>query len=67
MWERISAAWCRKMHDEAMWPMHGRYICRKCLREHRVTWEGSYSEPSALVESHQPAAGTASASMDACA
>ena len=66
MWERILAAWCRKMHNEAMWPMHGRYICRKCLREHRVVWEGSYRE-APLADSHRPASSTASASMDACA
>jgi hypothetical protein len=62
MWERILAAWCRKMHDETMWPMHGKYVCRKCLREHRLRWEG------APVLAPQPvrAARTASASMDAC-
>jgi len=65
MWDKIMAAWCRKMHDQAMWPMHGRYICGKCLREHRVAWEGYTAVP--VPDSQRPAASTASASMDACA
>jgi hypothetical protein len=29
------------MHnDDAMWPIHGKYICKRCLREYTVTWEG---------------------------
>lgn len=36
---RIADLWCRKMHTEAMWPIHGRYVCRHCLREHAVEWE----------------------------
>jgi hypothetical protein len=28
------------MHNNAMWPMHGKYICPDCLREHPVAWEG---------------------------
>jgi hypothetical protein len=62
MIERILAAWCRKMHDGAMWPIHGRYICRQCLREHPVEWEAEAEWPSA-----PRAAQAASASMDICA
>jgi hypothetical protein len=41
MWKRIADLWCRKMHnDDAMWPIHGKYICKRCLREYTVTWEG---------------------------
>jgi hypothetical protein len=64
MWERVLAAWCRKMHDEAMWPMHGRYVCRKCLREHRVVWESKSQAAEQPVRASRTAA---SASMDACA
>ena len=28
------------MHDGAMWPIKGKYICRRCLREYPVAWEG---------------------------
>jgi hypothetical protein len=31
------------MHTEAMWPMHGKYICPRCLREYPVTWEAPVS------------------------
>jgi hypothetical protein len=40
MWNRIADLWCRKMHTEAMWPIHGRYVCKRCLREHTVDWSG---------------------------
>lgn len=29
----LARLWCRYMHGVPLWPMHGRYICRKCLRE----------------------------------
>jgi len=32
--------WCKMMHRGAMWPIHGRYVCPQCLREHRVAWDG---------------------------
>jgi hypothetical protein len=40
MLNRIADFWCRKMHNEAMWPIHGKYICPRCLREHALEWEG---------------------------
>ena len=43
MLNRISELWCRKMHTRAMWPIHGKYICRDCMREYTVTWEGPAS------------------------
>jgi hypothetical protein len=47
----ISEVWCKKMHSQAMWPIHGKYICPQCLREYRVAWEGpaspaEYADPS---------------------
>jgi hypothetical protein len=27
------------MHRQAMWPMHGKYICQQCLREYPLNWE----------------------------
>lgn len=38
-WARVASFWCRQMHGEPMWPMHGRYECRICGRRHRVCWE----------------------------
>ena len=40
MWNRIADLWCRKMHGEAMWPIHGKYVCKRCLREYPVAWDG---------------------------
>jgi hypothetical protein len=28
------------MHTDALWPIHGRYLCKRCLRERAVEWEG---------------------------
>ena len=52
MWDRISELWCKRMHSRAMWPIHGKYLCRQCLREHTVTWEG----PARAGEFADPAA-----------
>jgi hypothetical protein len=35
---RIADLWCRLMHTEPMWPLHGQYECRRCGRRHRVCW-----------------------------
>ncbi len=35
----IRSTWCKNMHTEAMWPMHGKYICPRCLSEYPVAWE----------------------------
>ena len=50
MFERISEFWCKNMHTRAMWPIHGRYICPQCLREHAVVWES----PIRTVEYREP-------------
>jgi hypothetical protein len=55
MWNRIADLWCRKMHTEAMWPIHGRYLCKRCLREHPVEWEDRFTpvaESSVQTDSH---------------
>ncbi len=51
MWNRISRLWCRAMHQKAMWPIHGKYICRQCLQEYRLEWE----EPVQTTEHANPA------------
>jgi hypothetical protein len=35
----ISGVWCKTMHRQAMWPIHGRYLCPTCLHEYVVDWE----------------------------
>jgi len=46
----ISRVWCKMMHRKAMWPIHGRYLCPKCLQVHQVKWE----EPFVFVPQPQP-------------
>jgi len=47
----IANLWCRKMHSGAMWPIHGRYICPRCLREYTVEWStGAGPEAAQPIE-----------------
>ena len=48
MFHWIRLTWCRNMHDQAMWPMHGKYICSRCLCEHAVKWEAVETLPKNL-------------------
>ena len=39
------------MHNQAMWPIHGKYICPQCLQEYPVAWEApvttaAYADPA---------------------
>lgn len=36
---RVGMLWCNLRHDELMWPAHGRYQCRRCLRYHPLEWK----------------------------
>ena len=39
----ISGVWCKTMHRrQAMWPIHGRYLCPKCLHVFEVKWGDPY-------------------------
>jgi hypothetical protein len=67
MLERILKLWCRLMHNAAMWPMHGQYICARCLREHPVPWEVRQPLPVSVPARTPRPVLPASASMDICA
>ena len=59
----IRTTWCKSVHNQAMWPIHGKYICPTCLQEYPVAWEGKatqadYADP-ALRHSEQQVAYTA--------
>ena len=41
--EKIGRLWCRLMHSSLMWPIHGVYQCRTCLRRFPLRWEDSLS------------------------
>jgi hypothetical protein len=50
MLNRISGVWCKTMHRQAMWPIHGRYLCPTCLRVYEVKW----SDPHVSAQQTQP-------------
>jgi hypothetical protein len=45
----ISELWCKAAHSQPMWPIHGKYICSKCLREYPVAWEAGSERPAPAV------------------
>lgn len=36
--EKMGNLWCHLLHDSPMWPIHGRYVCRTCMRQYAVPW-----------------------------
>ncbi len=36
---QLKHLWCRLFHEGAMWPVHGRYTCPRCLCQHRLDWD----------------------------
>jgi hypothetical protein len=51
----IQEAWCKRVHRRAMWPIKGKYICARCLREYPVKWE--LSREGARTEAARAGAG----------
>ena len=39
LFNQLGTWWCMRMHSTAMWPLHGKYRCRTCLREFAVEFE----------------------------
>jgi hypothetical protein len=39
MFKWMRRAWCKRVHGRPMWPMHGKYMCSRCLQEYPVFWE----------------------------
>ena len=37
--------WCRTMHSTVTWPMNGKYVCPRCLREYAVDWPARAGQP----------------------
>jgi hypothetical protein len=50
----IRSTWCNSLHNEAMWPMHGKYVCPRCLCEHPVPWETPASGYADVPMRHAP-------------
>jgi len=34
--DEVEVLWCQAMHGQVMWPIHGEYRCRACLRTYPV-------------------------------
>jgi hypothetical protein len=43
----ISGVWCKTMHRQVMWPIHGQYLCPICLHVYAVKWEPNVSAQQA--------------------
>lgn len=39
MLRMIGNLWCKLLHNQTTWPMHGHYECRSCGRRYPVMWE----------------------------
>jgi hypothetical protein len=46
---RMGDVWCRMMHRDVMWPIHGKFQCRKCFRLHPITWGGRVEDHSSSM------------------
>lgn len=44
----LADRWCYLMHPDPMWPIHGRYLCRKCQRSRAVPWANTVVSASAV-------------------
>ena len=45
MFKTMGDLWCKLLHDQPNWPMHGHYICRSCGRRYAVPWEFTALSP----------------------
>jgi hypothetical protein len=52
---KLGAIWCRLMHDTPMWPIHGSYSCRSCLRTYKIAWAARTLFPPVPVPIAEPA------------
>ena len=41
---RFRRAWCALMHNSLTWPMHGKYVCRRCGIVYTVPWRRNDEE-----------------------
>jgi hypothetical protein len=51
----IGQIWCRAMHKQTRWPIHGEYECSVCFRRYRVPWEPKTAgaQPAHLKRAHE--------------
>ena len=47
----MGQAWCRTMHKQTRWPIHGEYECSVCFRRYSVPWEPkNTTQPAAQLQ-----------------
>jgi hypothetical protein len=51
----ISVMWCKAMHPQPMWPIHGQYVCPTCMRRYSVPWEGAQIAEQRTTAAVRPA------------
>jgi hypothetical protein len=34
----LGELWCRAMHHDVSWPVHGHYQCKQCNRVYKIPW-----------------------------
>jgi hypothetical protein len=49
VWSRIGDTWCRVLHDQPTWPIHGYYGCRICSRKRRIPWSPANMQSGAAL------------------
>ncbi len=55
-WSKLGEFWCRLAHEDIMWPAHGMYECRVCLRRYPVAWQ---NQAAAAARQEAPQGGLA--------
>ena len=50
----VGMLWCKAHHDAAMWPVRGRYQCRRCLRYHRGSVGIAGSQRPLVISTRTP-------------
>ncbi len=45
--DQVGQLWCQMTHREVMWPVHGAYRCRVCLRSYQVPFAAEAEIPHA--------------------
>ena len=43
--DQVEQLWCHAMHGGVMWPVHGEYRCRACLRAYPVPFAAAERRP----------------------
>jgi hypothetical protein len=54
LFDKLGELWCQTFHSDIMWPVRGKYRCRKCFREYPVAWEQDLRQPQPVPVRSEP-------------